>query len=103
MPKSDLKTYKGNIFLGIDVGSTTTKAVVLGQNGELLYSSYNNNEGSPLNKTLEIIKEKYILINKVGVIPCGITPDFLIIKVRHCAKGCKEHCYNNTYYNWYNK
>ena len=64
MPKSDLKTYKGNIFLGIDVGSTTTKAVVLGQNGELLYSSYNNNEGSPLNKTLEILKELYILINK---------------------------------------
>lgn len=64
LPKSDLKTYKGNIFLGIDVGSTTTKAVVLGQNGELLYSSYNNNEGSPLNKTLEILKELYILINK---------------------------------------
>ena len=64
VPKSDLKTYKGNIFLGIDVGSTTTKVVVLGQNGELLYSSYNNNEGSPLNKTLEILKELYILINK---------------------------------------
>lgn len=64
VPKSDLKTYKGNIFLGIDVGSTTTKAVVLGQNGEILYSSYNNNEGSPLNKTLEILKELYILINK---------------------------------------
>ena len=64
VPKSDLKTYKGNIFLGIDVGSTTTKAVVLGQNGELLYSSYNNNEGSPLNKTLEILEELYILINK---------------------------------------
>lgn len=64
VPKSDLKTYKGNIFLGIDVGSTTTKAVVLGQNGELLYSSYNNNEGSPLNKTLEMLKELYILINK---------------------------------------
>ena len=64
VPKSDLKTYKGNIFLGIDVGSTTTNAVVLGQNGELLYSSYNNNEGSPLNKTLEILKELYILINK---------------------------------------
>ena len=64
VPKSNLKTYKGNIFLGIDVGSTTTKAVVLGQNGELLYSSYNNNEGSPLNKTLEILKELYILINK---------------------------------------
>lgn len=64
VPKSDLKKYKGNIFLGIDVGSTTTKAVVLGQNGELLYSSYNNNEGSPLNKTLEILKELYILINK---------------------------------------
>ena len=62
--KGDLKTYKGNIFLGIDAGSTTTKAVVLGEKGELLYYSYNNNEGNPLNKTLEILKDLYLSINK---------------------------------------
>ena len=81
VPKSDLKTYKGNIFLGIDVGSTTTKAVVLGQNGELLYSSYNNNEGSPLNKTLEILKELYILINKDTRIAKATVTGYGVIKV----------------------
>ena len=58
------KRHDSSVVPKSDVGSTTTKAVVLGQNGELLYSSYNNNEGSPLNKTLEILKELYILINK---------------------------------------
>ncbi|WP_195999311.1 2-hydroxyacyl-CoA dehydratase [Clostridium sp. 1001271B_151109_B4] len=64
VPKGDLYKYKGKVFIGIDAGSTTTKAVVLGEHGELLYSSYNNNEGSPLNKTIDILKEIYLLLNK---------------------------------------
>ena len=64
VPKGNLSEYKGKVFIGIDAGSTTTKAVVLGEKGELLYSSYNNNEGSPLNKTIDILKEIYILLNK---------------------------------------
>ena len=35
---SDLSTYKGNCFLGIDAGSTTTKVALVGEDGSLLYS-----------------------------------------------------------------
>ena len=46
----DLSTYKGNCFLGIDAGSTTTKVALVGEDGSLLYRFYSNNNGSPLKK-----------------------------------------------------
>ena len=89
VPKSDLKTYKGNIFLGIDVGSTTTKAVVLGQNGELLYSSYNNNEGSPLNKTTRIAKATVTGYGE-GLIKAALGIDIGEIETICHFRGAKE-------------
>lgn len=38
VPVEDLSTYKGNVYLGIDAGSTTTKAALVGEDGTLLYS-----------------------------------------------------------------
>ncbi|MDO4987996.1 MAG: acyl-CoA dehydratase activase-related protein [Synergistes sp.] len=38
--RADLSSYRGKTYLGIDVGSTTTKLVLLGQGGELLFSRY---------------------------------------------------------------
>ncbi|MCI6676248.1 MAG: 2-hydroxyacyl-CoA dehydratase [Clostridiales bacterium] len=55
--KGDLKTYKGNCFLGIDAGSTTTKVALVGEDGTLLYSFYSNNNGSPLSTTVHAIRE----------------------------------------------
>lgn len=54
-----LKDYAGDCFLGIDAGSTTTKAVVINTDGELLYSHYGSNEGSPLNSAIKILKDIY--------------------------------------------
>ena len=34
--KGDLSTYKGNCYLGIDAGSTTTKTALVGEDGSLL-------------------------------------------------------------------
>ncbi|NSA02310.1 putative CoA-substrate-specific enzyme activase [Clostridium beijerinckii] len=57
--KGELKEYKGQAFLGIDAGSTTTKVALIGENSELLYSYYGSNEGNPLNKVVEIMKDLY--------------------------------------------
>ncbi len=46
--RGELASYRGNCFLGIDAGSTTTKMALIGENGELLYSFYTNNNGSPI-------------------------------------------------------
>ncbi len=59
---ADLNTYKGNCFLGIDSGSTTTKLVLIGENSELLYSYYASNEGNPLNVIVKALKDIYKLL-----------------------------------------
>lgn len=59
-----LKEYKGDCFLGIDAGSTTTKAVLIDTNGELLYSYYGSNEGSPLNSSIKILNDIYSQLPK---------------------------------------
>lgn len=54
-----LETYSGKVYLGIDAGSTTTKIALIGEDTELLYSYYGNNEGDPLRKTISILKDLY--------------------------------------------
>ncbi|MDC7127413.1 MAG: BadF/BadG/BcrA/BcrD ATPase family protein, partial [Spirochaetales bacterium] len=46
--RGDLASFSGDCFLGIDAGSTTTKAALIDNEGTLLYSSYGGNGGSPL-------------------------------------------------------
>lgn len=55
----NLSTYEGDCFLGIDAGSTTTKAALVGEDGSLLYSFYSSNNGNPLNTAITAIKEIY--------------------------------------------
>ena len=60
--KGYISSYKGNCYLGIDAGSTTTKLALIGEDGELLYSFYANNQGSPIQTTIEAIKKLSDLI-----------------------------------------
>ena len=53
----DISTYSGNCYLGIDAGSTTTKVALVGEDGSLLYSFYDNNNGSPLMTSIRAMKE----------------------------------------------
>ncbi|MBE6931130.1 MAG: 2-hydroxyglutaryl-CoA dehydratase, partial [Ruminococcaceae bacterium] len=48
VPKAALHDYRGRCFLGIDAGSTTTKLALIGEKGELLWSHYANNQGTPV-------------------------------------------------------
>ncbi len=59
VPVKDLGAYRGKAFLGIDAGSTTTKAALVGEDGTLLYSFYHNNEGDPLGTTIRAVKDIY--------------------------------------------
>ena len=53
LPKQALSAYSGNAYLGIDAGSTTTKMVLIGQEGQLLFSFYANNKGDPIQTAKE--------------------------------------------------
>ncbi|MCG9969144.1 hypothetical protein L9W92_14020 [Pelotomaculum terephthalicicum JT] len=50
---------QGRCFLGIDAGSATIKAVLINEKEEVLYSYYANNEGKPLERAKEILREIY--------------------------------------------
>ena len=56
---ADIITYEGNCYLGIDAGSTTTKAALVDEDGNLLYSFYSSNNGSPLDTTIKAVKDIY--------------------------------------------
>ena len=59
MKYKDIKEHRGKSFLGIDAGSTTTKAILIDEDYNILYSYYGNNKGKPLDLTVEILKEIY--------------------------------------------
>ena len=65
--RTDLNTYKGDAFIGIDAGSTTTKLVLIDREGKLLYSSYGSNEGNPLQSVIKMLKALY------SILPEGVT------------------------------
>ncbi len=56
---ADLSSYRGNCYLGIDAGSTTTKLALVSEDGRLLYSFYSNNNGSTLAITIAAIQDLY--------------------------------------------
>lgn len=59
IPEHPIQELKGPAFLGIDAGSTTTKAVLLDGKGDIYYSSYGSNLGSPVESSIRIVKEIY--------------------------------------------
>ena len=68
VPKKPLSEHKGDCFIGIDAGSTTSKLVVTDRDGTLLYSSYKSNEGKPLDSIIEMLKELYAVLPKEAII-----------------------------------
>lgn len=54
-----LEQQSGDLFLGIDAGSTTTKAVVINKDGQLVYTYYASNKGNPVMSAVTILKDIY--------------------------------------------
>ncbi len=78
LPKGRLNEYEGECFLGIDAGSTTTKLVLIGRDGELLFSYYSGNNGSPVQTA----------ISAVSALAQQLPPGAKI--VRSCSTGYGE-------------
>ena len=57
----DIRTYRGDAYLGIDAGSTTTKLVLITPDGKLLYQHYCSNKGQPLDIIASKLEEIYSL------------------------------------------
>ncbi len=101
--RRDLAACKGPLFLGIDAGSTTTKAALIDQNEKLVYSFYRNNEGNPLEATKQLLEELYrqmpencYIANTTvtgygeGLIKAGFNADHGIIETMAHYKAAEE-------------
>jgi predicted CoA-substrate-specific enzyme activase len=71
-------------FIGIDGGSTSTKAVLLGKDGEILCKTYQLSNGNPIQDTIEMfeqlraqVESKGATIEVLGVGTTGYAKDIL--------------------------
>ncbi len=69
-PRGNLSDAKGPVWLGIDAGSTTIKAVLLDAEGRILYEYYGGNRGTPLAGARAILSDLYSKLPE-GVTICG--------------------------------
>ena len=91
--EADISTYKGNAYLGIDEGSTTTKIVLLSENNEVLYSHYEPNNGLPIDKIVNQLKHIYSIASPdMKIISSAVTGygEDLIMSALHVDYGLVE-------------
>ena len=82
----------GPVHIGIDSGSTTIKLVVIDQNDNILFTSYQPNLGNPLpivRKTLLEIYEKHPELEVASVTTTGYGEE-LVKNAFHCDRGLVE-------------
>ncbi len=92
-PVADLATYAGDAWLGIDAGSTTTKMVLIGPEGGILFHYYHSNQGNPVAIVLEQLKEIYRQCgNRVTIKGAAVTGygEELIKNAFQCDLGLVE-------------
>lgn len=102
---ADIRTYKGNAYLGIDAGSTTTKLVLITDDGKILYNHYSSNQGQPLDKIADQTKKIYESINSdiiikgsavtgygEDLIKSGLSVDFGIVETVAHFKAASYFC-----------
>ncbi len=54
-----IEDYVGDVFVGIDAGSTTAKVVAIDSEGNLLYQNYRSNQGTPVDTVKNMILDLY--------------------------------------------
>jgi len=56
---ASLESASGPVFLGLDAGSTTTKAILMDQQGRILWKFYDVNAGNPVELAVRVLKDLY--------------------------------------------
>ncbi len=65
--------YDGRVYIGIDSGSTTIKAVVVDEDFNLLKTAYMSNKGNPLPAVRDFLRDFYAEYPKATVAGAGAT------------------------------
>ncbi|MDR0770645.1 MAG: 2-hydroxyacyl-CoA dehydratase [Burkholderiales bacterium] len=84
--RAELADHRGPVFLGIDGGSTTTKAVLINEDNELLYTYYGSNEGDPLRIVATVLDEIYAALPEGAVIAASAVTGYGEALIREAYK-----------------
>ena len=66
--RTKLEDYVGDVFIGIDSGSTTAKLVAIDYEGNLLYENYRSNKGTPVDTIKDMLLDLYSKLPESTVI-----------------------------------
>ena len=70
---ADPEKYTGGAYIGIDAGSTTVKAVVMSEDGDILCSLYRGNNGNPVPIIREFLLDFYRKYPEISVKGSAVT------------------------------
>ncbi len=91
VPKGDLSSYAGKrVFIGLDAGSTTMKAAMVGEDGQLLHTWYGSNNGDILGTAKVIMRDFFDHIPagvKIGHVTCTGYGEQLLIEALKADSG----------------
>ena len=76
--QADMSQAVGDLYLGIDAGSTTIKSVLIDDDGKIVHSSYDSNQGDPVKAAVGIARDV------IAALPEGSTI------ARSCVTGYGE-------------
>ncbi len=71
--QNDQQDYSGDVFIGIDAGSTTIKIVAIDEQDRILFSLYKSNGGNPIPPIKEFLKTFYSLHKNAVVRSAAVT------------------------------
>lgn len=72
--RRNIVDHQGKCFLGLDAGSTTTKAALIDEDGALLFTYYSSNDGSPLKSAIAALEQLYqVLPSSVKIANATVT------------------------------
>ncbi|MFI3258133.1 MAG: acyl-CoA dehydratase activase-related protein, partial [Spirochaetales bacterium] len=72
----DLNKATGPLFLGLDSGSTTTKAILTDKDGSILWRFYDVNAGNPVELAVRVLKDLYKELPKSAYIARSVSTGY---------------------------
>ena len=66
--RKNIENYKGDVFIGIDAGSTTAKLIAIDNNANILYENYCSNKGTPVDTIKDMLFDLYDKLPNTAII-----------------------------------
>lgn len=73
LEEAPLSSYDKSVWIGIDAGSTTVKAVVLGEEGQILLKRYLSNSGNPIPIIKSFLEDVYQMNPGIKIAASAVT------------------------------